>query len=95
MQEYSEGEVIVATPCEHVFHKRCCQEWLTLSRTCPVCREDLPEALGMSEEASEARGNINIMRYLGRERRQNEDETSDRRGGTEVAIPGNGSDAEV
>ena len=54
-----------------------------------MCREDLPEALGMSEEASEAQGNINIMRYLGRERRQNEDETSDRRGGTEVAIPGN------
>ena len=45
MMEYKEGEVIVATPCEHVFHKRCCQEWLQLSRTCPVCRKDLPDAL--------------------------------------------------
>ena len=38
--EYKEGEVIVATPCDHVFHKRCCQEWFQLSRTCPVCRLD-------------------------------------------------------
>lgn len=45
MMEYKDGEVIVATPCEHVFHKRCCQEWFQLSRTCPVCRTDVPEAL--------------------------------------------------
>ena len=49
MMEYKEGEVIVATPCEHVFHKRCCQEWFQLSRTCPVCRTDVPEAMGLTE----------------------------------------------
>mmetsp|Transcript_22094 Transcript_22094/g.46600 ORF Transcript_22094/g.46600 Transcript_22094/m.46600 type:complete len:1058 (+) Transcript_22094:244-3417(+) len=59
MMEYKDGEVIVATPCEHIFHKRCCQEWLQLSRTCPVCRKDLPDALGMNEGADgEMRGNI-------------------------------------
>lgn len=54
MMEYKEGEVIVATPCEHVFHKRCCQEWFQLSRTCPVCRTDVPEAMGMTEGAGTA-----------------------------------------
>ncbi|KAL7536480.1 hypothetical protein ACHAXR_007191 [Thalassiosira sp. AJA248-18] len=85
MAEYTEGEVIVATPCDHVFHKRCCQEWLQLSRTCPVCRTDLPEALGYEgtsgEEHSlsgseEMRGQpSNLMRYLRRERRQPADDT--------------------
>lgn len=45
MMEYKDGEVIVTTPCEHVFHKHCCQEWFQLARTCPVCRTDIPEAL--------------------------------------------------
>ena len=45
MTEYKEGEVIVVTPCHHVFHKCCCQEWFQLARTCPVCRTDVPEAL--------------------------------------------------
>jgi len=49
MMEYKEGEVILATPCDHVFHKRCMQEWFQLSRTCPVCRTDVPEALGLDE----------------------------------------------
>lgn len=53
MSDFSEGEVIVVTNCEHVFHKRCCQEWLQQARTCPVCRTDLPSALGMSEHGSD------------------------------------------
>jgi len=54
MSDFSEGDVIVVTNCEHVFHKRCCQEWLQQARTCPVCRTDIPTALGMSEHGSDA-----------------------------------------
>jgi len=53
MSDFSEGEVIVVTNCEHVFHKRCCQEWLQQARTCPVCRTDIPTALGMSDHGSD------------------------------------------
>ncbi len=63
MMEYNDREVIVTTPCEHVFHKRCLQEWFLLSRTCPVCRTDVPEALGMTETTgttSEDKGNQSI-----------------------------------
>jgi hypothetical protein len=49
MMEYIPGEVIVQTPCQHIFHKRCCHEWLQLARTCPVCRTDIPYALGIHE----------------------------------------------
>lgn len=82
MMEYKEGEVIVATPCDHVFHKRCCQEWLQLSRTCPVCRIDLPDAVGMtSPDQDNARRNnrtrdvsreeaLNLVRFFRRHRDQ-------------------------
>lgn len=64
MMEYKDGEVIVATPCEHVFHKRCLQEWFQLSRTCPVCRTDVPEALGMTETTlDEGNRSVSISEY--------------------------------
>ena len=54
--EFAAGEVIVVTPCEHIFHKRCCHEWLQHSRTCPNCRSDLVNsimsALGANEEST-------------------------------------------
>lgn len=52
MMEYVAGEVTIVTPCEHIFHKRCCNDWLQLSRTCPVCRADIPGALGMNDEST-------------------------------------------
>lgn len=43
--EYREGDGIVATPCDHIFHKTCCKEWLQLSRSCPICRRDIVDGL--------------------------------------------------
>jgi len=53
MTDFANNELIVATECEHVFHKRCCQEWLKQARTCPVCRTDIPDSLGVVEEEGE------------------------------------------
>ncbi|KAL7500256.1 hypothetical protein ACHAWT_010975 [Skeletonema menzelii] len=44
--EYTLGDGIVATPCDHIFHKQCCKEWLQLSRSCPICRRDIVDGLG-------------------------------------------------
>lgn len=30
------------TPCRHIFHTRCLQDWMDLRLVCPVCREVLP-----------------------------------------------------
>lgn len=46
LMEYEVGDGIVATPCNHVFHKTCCKEWLQLSRSCPICRRDIVDGLG-------------------------------------------------
>jgi hypothetical protein len=45
MENFVGTEEIVETECNHVFHKRCCREWLRQARTCPVCRMDIPDAL--------------------------------------------------
>ncbi len=45
LMEYIEGDGIVATPCDHIFHKVCCKEWLQLSRSCPICRRDVVDEL--------------------------------------------------
>jgi len=49
MADFVTNEQIVYTECDHVFHKSCCQEWLRQARTCPVCRTDIPESLGIVE----------------------------------------------
>jgi len=49
MGEFCSREDIIVTECEHIFHKRCCQEWLKQARTCPVCRSDIPRSLGIDD----------------------------------------------
>ncbi|KAL7454464.1 hypothetical protein ACHAWC_006107 [Mediolabrus comicus] len=84
LQDYAPGEGIVATPCEHVFHKQCCKEWLNLSRSCPICRRDIVEALG--EESTLEEGSLsdrgghrprgwqrdasNLLQFLRRDQRE-------------------------
>lgn len=83
LQDYAPGDGIVATPCEHVFHKQCCKEWLNLSRSCPICRRDIVEALGEEstlEEASLSDGGhrprgwqrdaSNMLQFLRRDQRE-------------------------
>lgn len=49
MDNFTGADIIVETRCNHVFHKNCCQDWLKQARTCPVCRTDIPVALGLME----------------------------------------------
>jgi hypothetical protein len=45
MEEFNAHDVNVETGCKHVFHKQCCREWLRQARSCPVCREDIPNMI--------------------------------------------------
>jgi len=56
MAEFTTREVIVATACNHVFHRECCDQWLKQSRTCPICRTDIISAL---DDASSSNTNTN------------------------------------
>ena len=36
------NEIVMLTPCGHVFHVDCLQQWMKLKNTCPECRGGLP-----------------------------------------------------
>ena len=52
MEEFNRLDTIVETKCRHIFHKNCCREWLRQSRTCPVCRADIPSTVEGSANES-------------------------------------------
>eukprot|EP00397_Hematodinium_sp_SG-2012_P011948 GEMP01012100.1.p1 GENE.GEMP01012100.1~~GEMP01012100.1.p1 ORF type:complete len:437 (+),score=76.31 GEMP01012100.1:395-1705(+) len=33
---------ISVTPCDHLFHRQCLEQWLEIKMECPTCRADLP-----------------------------------------------------
>ena len=30
------------TPCEHIFHTECLEQWLTFKNECPYCKREIP-----------------------------------------------------
>ena len=50
MVEYEEGEEIRVLPCTHEFHVECVDRWLTMKRTCPLCRADVMTGVRAAEE---------------------------------------------
>lgn len=54
MSDFVPQDVIISTPCSHVFHKICFSEWLDLARTCPICRTDIPNSLGIDQSHTSA-----------------------------------------
>jgi hypothetical protein len=39
--EYEEGEELRLLGCLHVFHRQCVDQWLSVSRECPLCKRDI------------------------------------------------------
>ena len=37
------NDPITITKCKHKFHSACLKEWLTRSKSCPICREPIRE----------------------------------------------------
>lgn len=50
LEEYKAGENLKVLPCQHDFHARCVDLWLTNWGTfCPVCKHDMKTAVTYSE----------------------------------------------
>mmetsp|Transcript_68050 Transcript_68050/g.153971 ORF Transcript_68050/g.153971 Transcript_68050/m.153971 type:complete len:105 (-) Transcript_68050:141-455(-) len=55
--DYADEDALRVLPCSHHFHDKCARSWLEKSKTCPLCRAELPPlesdpVLGASSVAS-------------------------------------------
>ncbi|KAM5222406.1 E3 ubiquitin-protein ligase ARK2C [Ctenodactylus gundi] len=41
-----DGEDVRRLPCMHLFHQLCVDQWLAMSKKCPICRVDIETQLG-------------------------------------------------
>jgi len=39
--DYEDNATIRHFECKHYYHKDCCDEWLKISKTCPMCRKEI------------------------------------------------------
>ncbi|XWS33873.1 hypothetical protein CRYUN_Cryun22dG0120300 [Craigia yunnanensis] len=50
LEDYKDGEILKALPCQHDFHSSCVESWLTKWGTfCPVCKLDMTTKVSYSE----------------------------------------------
>lgn len=40
-EDYKNGESMRYFDCTHYYHKECCDSWLKMSKTCPMCRKEI------------------------------------------------------
>jgi len=38
LSDFQEGDTLKTVPCMHLFHTECIDEWLKMSKVCPVCK---------------------------------------------------------
>lgn len=42
LEKYEINDIVCTLPkCDHVFHRLCCEQWLSKKAICPVCRTDV------------------------------------------------------
>jgi len=50
LADYEAGDEVRMLPCMHKFHVTCVDPWLQGNRTCPVCKQDVRQAVRQIEE---------------------------------------------
>lgn len=41
LENYNNNEQLRLLDCNHHFHKKCCDDWLKINKTCPMCRNNI------------------------------------------------------
>jgi hypothetical protein len=50
MDDYEQGNELSMLPCFHKFHKDCIKEWLSGSKSCPICKGSIIEMMSQSQQ---------------------------------------------
>ncbi len=45
LEQFAEGDEVTALPCFHRFHKAWIARWVQQKSTCPLCKNDVTEAM--------------------------------------------------
>jgi Ring finger domain len=60
MEDYKLGDELRELPCKHHFHQECCDRWLRMKQTCPLCVQRIdkvPKSASKYQAASVASSN--------------------------------------
>ncbi|GMH32975.1 hypothetical protein BSKO_00809 [Bryopsis sp. KO-2023] len=50
--EFDTGEMLKSLPCKHMYHPPCISQWLSISKTCPVCNTEVQDNRRSSDSSS-------------------------------------------
>jgi hypothetical protein len=42
LKDNSKRNILMKTPCNHLFHTECLEKWIQFKTECPYCRRDIP-----------------------------------------------------
>ena len=56
--DFDSGDEVRALNCSHKFHVECIDQWLSINKKCPLCREDVDKIRDVNEEPSGSGRNL-------------------------------------
>uniref|UniRef100_A0A0K0FGB6 RING-type domain-containing protein n=1 Tax=Strongyloides venezuelensis TaxID=75913 RepID=A0A0K0FGB6_STRVS len=56
--DFDSGDEVRALNCSHKFHVECIDQWLSINKKCPLCREDVDKMRDVNEEPSGSGRNL-------------------------------------
>uniref|UniRef100_A0AAF5D3V2 RING-type domain-containing protein n=2 Tax=Strongyloides stercoralis TaxID=6248 RepID=A0AAF5D3V2_STRER len=56
--DFDSGDEVRLLNCSHKFHVECIDQWLSINKKCPLCREDVDKARDVNEEPSGSGRNL-------------------------------------
>ena len=61
MTDFSNNDICVRLPCNHIFKIAPLLQWFSRARTCPLCRQELPRARATLNPIDNSNNNVSVQ----------------------------------